>query len=155
MSAKTHFFRSSPSQSLKCTDITEENVEAFDAYFWMLNYCIKIISWFNPYTGVSENCKVSTFTRSAKKNNSMGILLGPMAFAKSRANLVQMQQQGLFHGSAYRKKKKSALTEAENSVLIASIFHGLAVNFSLCTCAIHVTRHSTLTRLAHIFAACT
>ena len=38
---------------------------------------------------------------------------------------------------------ESALTEAGNSVLTASLFHRLAVNFGLC-----VTRHSTLTRLA-------
>ena len=47
-----------------------------------------------------------------------------------------------------------ALTEAGNSVLTASVFHGLAANFGLCTCVLHVTRHFGLTRLAQKFGAC-
>ena len=50
---------------------------------------------------------------------------------------------------------ESALTEAGNSVLTASVFHGLAANFGFCACVLHVTRHSTLTRLAQKFGACT
>ena len=46
---------------------------------------------------------------------------------------------------------ESALTEAENSVLTASVFHGLAANFGFCVCALRVTRHSMLTRLAQKF----
>ena len=42
---------------------------------------------------------------------------------------------------------ESALTEAGNSVLMASLFHGLAANFGFCVCVLHVTRHFTLTRL--------
>ena len=50
---------------------------------------------------------------------------------------------------------ESALTEAENSMLTASIFQGLAANLGFCACVLHVTRHSTLTRLAQKFGACT
>ena len=50
---------------------------------------------------------------------------------------------------------ESALTEAGNSVLTASIFHGLAANCGFCACVLHVPRHSTLTRLAQKFGACT
>ena len=42
----------------------------------------------------------------------------------------------------------SALTAAGNSVLTASVFHGLAATFGLCECVLHVTRHSTLTRIS-------
>ena len=41
------------------------------------------------------------------------------------------------------------VTEAGNYVLTASEFHGLAANFGVCACVLHVTGHSTLTRLAH------
>ena len=41
---------------------------------------------------------------------------------------------------------KSALTEAGNSVLAASVFHGLAGIVGLCACVLHVTRRSTLTQ---------
>ena len=40
--------------------------------------------------------------------------------------------------------KELALMEAGNSVLTASIFHGLAGNFGFCACVLSVTRHSTL-----------
>ena len=50
---------------------------------------------------------------------------------------------------------ESALTEAGNSVLTASLFHELAANFGFCAVVLHVTRHSTLTRLAQKFGACT
>ena len=43
---------------------------------------------------------------------------------------------------------ESVLTEAGNYVLTASAFHGLAANFGFCACVLHVTRHSTLARLA-------
>ena len=41
---------------------------------------------------------------------------------------------------------ESALTEAGNSVLTASVFHGLASNFGFCVGVLNVTRHSTLSR---------
>ena len=50
---------------------------------------------------------------------------------------------------------ESALTEAGNSVLTASVFYGLAANVGFCACVLHVTRHATLTRLAQKFGACT
>ena len=50
---------------------------------------------------------------------------------------------------------ESALTEAGNSVLTASIVHGLAANLGFCVCVLHITRHSSLTRLVHKFGACT
>ena len=34
---------------------------------------------------------------------------------------------------------ESALTEAQNYVLTASVFHGLAANFCFCACVLHVT----------------
>ena len=46
-----------------------------------------------------------------------------------------------------------ALTEAWNFVLTASVFYGLAAYFGLCACVLHVTRYSTLTRLAQKFGA--
>ena len=41
---------------------------------------------------------------------------------------------------------ESALTELGNSVLTASVFHGLAANYGFCACVLPVTtcRHSTL-----------
>ena len=48
---------------------------------------------------------------------------------------------------------ESALTEAGNSVLTASVFHGLAANLGFCPCILNVTRHSKLTRLAQKFGA--
>ena len=48
---------------------------------------------------------------------------------------------------------ESALTEAGNSLLTASVFHGLAANLGFCACVLHVTRHSRLTRLAQKFGA--
>ena len=48
---------------------------------------------------------------------------------------------------------ESALKEAGNSVLTASVFHGLAANFGFCACVLNFTRHSTLTRLAQKFGA--
>ena len=48
---------------------------------------------------------------------------------------------------------ESAITEPGNSVLTASVFYGLAANFGFCV--LHITRHSTLTRLAEKFGACT
>ena len=39
---------------------------------------------------------------------------------------------------------ESALTEAGNSVLTASVFHGLVANFGFCACVLYVTRHSML-----------
>ena len=50
---------------------------------------------------------------------------------------------------------ESALTEAGTSVLTASVFHVLAGNFGFCACVLHITRHSTLTRLAQKFGTCT
>ena len=50
---------------------------------------------------------------------------------------------------------ESALTEAGNSVLTASVFHGLSANFGFCAGVLQVSRHSTLTRLAQKFGACT
>ena len=50
---------------------------------------------------------------------------------------------------------ESALTEPGNYVLMASVFHGLAVNVGFCACVLRVTMHSTLTRLAHKFGTCT
>ena len=49
---------------------------------------------------------------------------------------------------------ESALTEAGNSVLTASVFHGLGAKFGFCACVLHVTRHSTLTRLVQKFCVC-
>ena len=46
---------------------------------------------------------------------------------------------------------ESALTEAGNYVLTASVFHGLAADFGFCACVLRVTRHSKLTRLAQKF----
>ena len=43
---------------------------------------------------------------------------------------------------------ETALTKAGNSVLTASVFHGLAANLGFCMYVLHITRHSTLTRLA-------
>ena len=56
---------------------------------------------------------------------------------------------------AHTVSTESALTEAGNSVLVASVIYGLADNFCFCTCILHVTRHSKLTRLAQKFSACT
>ena len=50
---------------------------------------------------------------------------------------------------------ESALSEAGNSVLTASVFHRLAANFGLCAGVLRVTRHSTLTSLAQKFGTCT
>ena len=50
---------------------------------------------------------------------------------------------------------ESALTEAGNSVLTASVFHGLVANFGFSACVLPVTRHSALTRRAQKFGACT
>ena len=50
---------------------------------------------------------------------------------------------------------ESALKEAGNFVLTASLFHGLAGSFGLCACVLHVTRQSTLKRLAQKLGACT
>ena len=48
--------------------------------------------------------------------------------------------------------KESVLTEAWNSVLTSSILHRIAWNSG--ECVLHVTRHSTLTRLSvDIFGA--
>ena len=47
----------------------------------------------------------------------------------------------------------SALMEAGNLVLTASVFHGLVENFGFCPCVLRVTRHSTLTRIAQKFSA--
>ena len=49
---------------------------------------------------------------------------------------------------------ESALTEAGNAVLTASVFHGLAASFDFCACELHVIRHSMLTRLAQKLGAC-
>ena len=43
---------------------------------------------------------------------------------------------------------ESALTEAGYFVLTGSVFHRLVANFGFCACVLHVTWHSTLTRLA-------
>ena len=48
-----------------------------------------------------------------------------------------------------------ALTEAGNSVLTASVFHGLAANFGFCACVLRVTRHSTLRKASAEIRACT
>ena len=48
---------------------------------------------------------------------------------------------------------ESALTEAGNYVLTASIFHGLEKNFGFCACVLHFSRHSMLTRLVLKFGA--
>ena len=39
-------------------------------------------------------------------------------------------------------------------MLTASVFQGLAANLGFCACVLYVTRHSTLTRLAQKFGAC-
>ncbi len=52
---------------------------------------------------------------------------------------------------------KSALTEAGNFALTSSIFHGFSRDILLvylCTCVLHVTRHSSLTQLAQKFGTC-
>ncbi len=51
--------------------------------------------------------------------------------------------------------KESTLTEAENSVFTSSTFQGLAENFGLCACVLHVTRYSSLTQIAQKFDVCT
>ena len=38
---------------------------------------------------------------------------------------------------------------------MSRVFHGLAGNFGLCPCVLHVTRYSTLEQLAQKFGACT
>ena len=48
-----------------------------------------------------------------------------------------------------------AITEVGNSVLMARVFHQLAANFGFCACVLHVTRHSTLRRLAQKLDDCT
>ena len=50
--------------------------------------------------------------------------------------------------------KESALVEVGNSALTSSVFDGLVGNFGLCACVLHVTRHSTLTKLAQKLGAC-
>ena len=42
---------------------------------------------------------------------------------------------------------ESALAEAGNYMLMSSVFHRLAVNFSLCAYLLHVSRHYVLTQL--------
>ena len=69
--------------------------------------------------------------------------------------LVAHQRTGPKFMALLTVSKESALTEAGNSVLMASVFHRLAANFGFCACVLHVTRHSTLTRLAQKFGACT
>ena len=55
---------------------------------------------------------------------------------------------------AITRSKESALIESVNSALLLSVFHGLAGNVCLCMCILHVTRHSTLTRLKQQVGAC-
>ena len=43
--------------------------------------------------------------------------------------------------------KESTLTEQEIPRITSSIFHRFTRNFCLCTCVLHVTRHSLLTQL--------
>ena len=50
---------------------------------------------------------------------------------------------------------ESALTEAGNSPLTASVFHRLVTNFGFCACVLRITRHSALTRLQQKFSGCT
>ena len=57
--------------------------------------------------------------------------------------------------STFTVNTESALTEAGNSVLTASVFHGLAENFGFCVCLLHITWLASLTRLAQKFGACT
>ena len=61
---------------------------------------------------------------------------------------------GLNYMALLTVSTESALMEAGNSVLTASVFHRYAANFGFCACVLHVTRHSTLTRLAQKFGAC-
>ena len=68
---------------------------------------------------------------------------------------VQCQVSGPNFMALLTVSTESALTEAGNSVLTASVFHGLAANLGFCACVLHVTRHSMLTRLAQKFGACT
>ena len=49
---------------------------------------------------------------------------------------------------------ESVLTKAGDSVLTASVSR-VSGEFGLCACVFHVTMHSTLTRLAQKFGACT
>ena len=44
----------------------------------------------------------------------------------------------------------STESEAGNSVLTASVFHGLAANFGFCACVLNVTRHSALARISRM-----
>ena len=67
---------------------------------------------------------------------------------------VLLLSRAQFHVSA-TVSTESALTEAGNSVLLASVFHGLAANFGFCSHVLHITRYSTLTRLAQKYGACT
>ena len=46
---------------------------------------------------------------------------------------------------------ESALTEAGNSVLTASVFHRYATHFGFRVCILNVTMHSALTRLSQKF----
>ena len=46
------------------------------------------------------------------------------------------------------KSKETTLMEAGNSALTSSVFHGLAGNFGVCACVLHITKHAMLTRLA-------
>ena len=59
------------------------------------------------------------------------------------------------HDRSFGHTTWAQFTEAWNYVLTASVFLGLAAKFGFCVCVLHVTRHSTLTRLAQKFGACT
>ena len=50
--------------------------------------------------------------------------------------------------------KESALTDAGNSALTSCVFHGLAGILCLCSCVLHITRHSSIPQLAQKFGAC-
>ena len=45
---------------------------------------------------------------------------------------------------------ESALTEAGNSVLTASVFHGLAANFGFCACVFYAYKASVEIRRLHV-----
>ena len=73
----------------------------------------------------------------------------------SGENFAFVAKQSKYTGLKFRAlltvSTESALTKAGNSVLMASEFHGLAVNFGFCACVLHVTRQCMVTRLAQKF----
>ena len=111
-------------------------------------------NWNNSlWTMSQDHASESQMLMTSERGRFINRTTGLKSIRRSRFNGWYVKNETNFM-ALLTVSKESALAEAGNSVLSSSVFSGLAGNFGLCACILHVAKHSTLTLLAQKFGAC-